>query len=218
MFALGDGRAVLVVADLSGKGLKAASQVALVRYQLRYALHTADFKEGHALARAVETLSGVLATYELLTGFATMIVAIWDAAACSLTYVNCGQEPGLVFRAASGTVEMLSATGPVLGGFIGGVFSEQVVTIGTGDILAFFTDGLTEVGPTRKEMLKVEGVRDIFYECCSDAPAPTAFPNTPPLRDPRAIADRLMEGVDRFGSGGVRDDVAFLIGVAEVGA
>ena len=115
-FDLGDGRYCTVVADLAGKGLSAARQVALVRNQLRFALYTAaDLGRDGALAAAVGRLNGVLARHALLADFVTLFVGVWDDAASTLTYVNAGQEPGLIWRAASGEVEMLAPTGPVLG-------------------------------------------------------------------------------------------------------
>jgi serine phosphatase RsbU (regulator of sigma subunit) len=81
------GCTALTVFDLAGKGIAAASQVATVRNMLRYALHT-----GATVADAVTTLNRVLVEQELLTGFATMFVGVYDEASCTLTYANCGRS------------------------------------------------------------------------------------------------------------------------------
>jgi sigma-B regulation protein RsbU (phosphoserine phosphatase) len=199
VFPVGDGRTALVVADLSGKGLAAAQQVATVRNMLRFALYN-----GQAASEAVSRLHHTLVQHSLLTGFATLFVGLYDHAHRTITYVNCGQEPGLIWRAATGEVEQLRPTGPVLGGFGVGAFEQEAVSLRPGDVLALFTDGLTEVGPSRKELLEVEGVGDLLRACCSDAAD----------SDPQAVVDGLITGVDAFARGGLRDDIALLVGVA----
>jgi PAS domain S-box-containing protein len=202
VFALEKGCTALVVADLSGKGLAAASQVATVRNMLRYAVYT-----GRTLAEAVTTLNNVLAEQDLLTGFATVFLGAYDHGFRTLTYVNCGQEPGLLGRCATGTIEELAPTGPVLGGFSTGAFTESIITLAPGDLLAFFTDGLTEVGPDRRVLLEIEGVRKLFQECCDTGMARDGRPPTPEL-----VVRYLIDGIDAYARGGRRDDVALLVG------
>ncbi len=190
----------LVVADLSGKGLAAASQVATVRNMLRFALY-----KGETVARAVCDLHEMLVQHELLTGFATLFVGLYDPAFQTLTYVNCGQEPGLLWRAATGVVEELAPTGPVLGGFAAqGAYEQRVIALEPQDALALFTDGLTEVGATRKDLLEIAGVSEMFAACCAAEREIS----------PDAIVSRLVASVDRFARGGIRDDIALLVGVA----
>ncbi|MBC8139570.1 MAG: SpoIIE family protein phosphatase [Fibrella sp.] len=190
----------LVVADLSGKGLAAASQVATVKNMLRYALYSGD-----TVADAVTGLHRVLVEHELLSGFATLFVGLYDHVEQTVDYVNCGQEPGLVWHAATGTVEILAPTGPILGGFEwSDKYSQKTVNLLPGDVIALFTDGLTEVGPSRKELLEVEGVSGLLRACCADA----TQTNTP-----QSVVDCLIAGVDGYARGGVRDDIALLVGV-----
>lgn len=199
VFPVETGCTALVVADLSGKGLAAAAQVATVRNMLRLALYT-----GNTIREAITILHNTLVEHHLLSGFATLFVGMYDENERTLTYVNCGQEPGLLWRRATQEVEALVPTGPVLGGFASGGFEQRVVSLSSGDTLALFSDGLTEVGPSRKEQLQIEGVSQLLREHCTD-----------PLQkhDPQAVVDCLIAGVDRFARGGARDDVALLVGV-----
>lgn len=203
VFPLGEGRTALVVADLSGKGLAAASQVATVRNMLRYALYSQP-----NLAQAVTNLHHILVERDVLTGFATLFVGVYDEKNHVLTYVNCGQEPGLVFRAATGRIEQMPPTGSVLGGFDTGDDHEaRLVRLLEGDVIALFTDGLTEVGPSRKIQLEVDGVSAVLRNCCIGEPLET---NTP-----QAVVECLIAGVDNFAGGGLRDDIALLVGVVK---
>lgn len=208
VFALEKGCTALVVGDLSGKGLIAASQVATVRNMLRYAVYTE-----RTLAEAMTTLNRVLAERDLLTGFATLFIGAYDHAQRTLTYVNCGQEPGLVWSEATHTIEELAPTGPVLGGYQEGEFTERVVSLFPGDVLTLFTDGLTEVGPTHKRFLEVEGVSDLLAHCCAANHEQTTegLPDT----GPSAVVASLINGVDPYARNGIRDDIALLIGIVD---
>jgi sigma-B regulation protein RsbU (phosphoserine phosphatase) len=201
VFPVEKGCNALVVADLSGKGLAAAQQVATVRNMLRFALYRSE-----SVVEAVTSLHDALVEHDLLAGFATLFVGVFDPAERTLTYVNGGQEPGLIWRASTGDVEELGPTGPVLGGFGDGNYTQVTVSLSPGDVLALFTDGMTEVGPTRREFLEVEGVSRLLEECAAD-PAQG--------HDPQFIVDCLIAGVDAFGKGGFGDDIALLVGVVE---
>ncbi len=197
VFSTDKGVTFLVVGDLSGKGLAAASQVAMVRQMLRFALYN-----GITVAEPVSSLNATLADNGLLDGFSTVFVGRYDAGARALTYVNCGQDAGLVLRAGAGTVQALPPTGPVLGAIGGAVYAEETVTLEAGDVLALFTDGLTEAGPTRTALLTGDGVADLLRQQAGAA-------------DPKAIVAGVMAGVDSYAGAGVRDDQCLLVAIAQ---
>ena len=126
-FAVEKNCTALVVGDLSGKGLAAAAQVATVRNMLRAFLYSQP-----TVAEAVTDLNRVLAENNLLTGFTTLWVGAFDGGTRTLTYVNCGQEPALVRRAATGQVEQLLPTGPILGFIENARYTEARVTLAPG--------------------------------------------------------------------------------------
>jgi serine phosphatase RsbU (regulator of sigma subunit) len=98
----------------------------------------------------------MLFEHNLLTGFATLFVGAYDVNAHTLTYTSCGQEPGLILRKATGQIEELPPTGQCSAPFPDATFDQCVVSLASGDVLALFTDGLTEAGPSRKDLLQVE--------------------------------------------------------------
>ena len=202
-FPLRDMGTALVVGDLSGKGLAAAAQVATVRNMLRATLYL-----GGTLAGALTNLNTILADNDLLTGFATLFIGVYDQKTRTLAYVNCGQEPGLVRRARTGLVEELLPTGPVLGTFAGAVFTEAMVSFAPGDALALFTDGFTEAGPNRANMLGIEGVAALLA-----APLPETVQTAEEQAEELSL--RLISGVEQYAQAGVRDDICLLMAVME---
>ena len=205
VFALEKGRTALVLGDLSGKGLNAAVQVSIVRNMLRAFMYSKP-----TVTAAVMELNRVLAENNLLSGFSTLFVGTYDSGTRSLAYANCGQEPGLLRRASTGEVAQLRPTGPVLGTLSDSQYTEHTVTLAPGDALAIFSDGLTEVGPTRRDMLGVEGLMALMSEGVPQESGRTAAETA------QALVLRLIAGVDAAAKSGVmRDDVCLLVGVVE---
>ena len=193
VFPVEKGCYVLVVGDLSGKGLAAAAQVATVRNMLRYALYT-----GQTIAEGVTRLNSILIANHLLTGFATLVVVTFDLGMQTLTYVSCGQEPALLRRRANGDVEELPPTGPVLGALEGAAYTETVVPLVVGDTFALYTDGLTEAGPDRQHLLGVEGLAALLQEEAETA---------------QAMVARIVDAAEAYSNHHFGDDVCLLVGV-----
>ncbi len=204
-FPIKKGCTMLSVGDLSGKGLMAAAQVSTVRNMLRAFLYSKP-----TLAEAVTDLNRVIALNGLLSGFATLWVGCYDGFTGKLTYVNLGQEPALVRRVATGEIEQLPPTGPVLGADENGSYEERTLMLSPGDALAVFTDGATECGMNRQEMLGIEGVAALLK------PSFIAEEIQSAEQMAEALALRLVEGVDAAARGGVaKDDLCILVAVAE---
>ena len=130
LFALNKEQYAIVIGDVSGKGLAAAAQLALVRNSLRMTLYL-----HRTPAAAVTALNGILTAQRLLVGFVTAFVGVYDVKTGLLTYASCGHEPGLVRRALNGEVEELGATGLPLGTSEDAVYDENTVSLTAGDTL-----------------------------------------------------------------------------------
>jgi serine phosphatase RsbU (regulator of sigma subunit) len=75
--------------------------------------------------------------------YATAFFALYEEERRRLRWVNCGHNPPLVIR-ASGEVERLEPTATVLGLFEEWDCSLAEVELSPGDILAIYTDGVSE--------------------------------------------------------------------------
>lgn len=201
VFPLDKGLFALVVGDVSGKGLAAASQVATVRQMLRYALYLGT-SHGQSLSHSVSELNSQVVAHDLLMGFVTLFVAVYDAASSRLTYVNAGQEPALLRRARSGEIAELAPTGPVLGMDMGAVFTEDATVLVPGDSLAIYTDGISEAGRGKLDLLGVGGVAALMGSAPPAAAAQVAH---------------LVSGMNVHAEGNLHDDVCVLIAVAQSG-
>ncbi|MES2460918.1 MAG: GAF domain-containing SpoIIE family protein phosphatase, partial [Armatimonadota bacterium] len=156
----------LVVGDLSGKGLAAASQIATLRNMLRFALY-----QGQELSKALQELNEVLVGHHLLQGFATLFVGLYDLDEKTLTYVSCGHETALLRRSGGDIIDQLEPNSPIVGAFAGAEFFQETWLLNPGDTLLVYTDGVSEAGRSRHEFLGVEGLAKIVANAPTNAAA-----------------------------------------------
>lgn len=133
-----DGKLVVVLADVSGKGVPAALLVSTVQGTLRA---LADGKR--PAADVVRGLNTVVARQAGAGRFVTLFYAELDPRAWELRYVNAGHNYPLL-RRQDGSLEPLSVGGVPLGLFEAAEYEESVVPFGDRDALLLFSDGITE--------------------------------------------------------------------------
>jgi len=144
------GRLGIVVADVSGKGIPAALIMATFRTALRTELRRqADVRS------VAEELNRALLEPRESSRFVTAVYGVLDPATGSFRYVNCGHNPPLLLR-RGGPRELLPSGGPVLGLFAEERFATGEVTIGPGDGLVLYTDGVVEPADARDQQFGME--------------------------------------------------------------
>lgn len=193
VFPLDKGCIALIVGDLSGKGLQAASQVATVRNMLRFALYQSE-----SLAQSLRSLNDTISEHDLLTGFVSLFAGVYNSGDGTFTYVSCGHEPGLLYRGATGAVEELPPTGPVIGAAAGRNYRALSMPFAPEDVLLLYTDGLSEAGRNRHDFLETRGLARILAEAAEDT-------------DAERIKDRIVAAVEAHAGGLPHDDMCALI-------
>jgi serine phosphatase RsbU (regulator of sigma subunit) len=134
---LGDGRVVIAVGDVAGKGSPAALLMALLLAILRTLVD-----EKLEPADLVNRLNVQVCRHAPGTRFITLLYAVFDPATGDLTYVNAGHMPPLLMR--DGVCERLTEGGIALGMFDHSTYTTGRVTIDAEDVLAIYSDGITE--------------------------------------------------------------------------
>jgi serine phosphatase RsbU (regulator of sigma subunit) len=138
VFALPDGRVMVVVGDVAGKGLGAALLVSSLLPLLRGLSGPCSDP-----AKLVERLDAVLFPVTEPVRYATLFVGVLDPATGKLEYVNAGHNPPYLVRAA-GAIEILAPTGMPVALVGEGTWTARSLTMAPGDLLALFTDGIPE--------------------------------------------------------------------------
>ena len=138
-FLLDENHLVLVIADVSGKGVPAA----LFMMSARTMIKNQSFQERNP-AKTLETANEQLAGNNEEGMFVTVFLGILDLAAKELTYSNVGHNPPYLVH-ADGRVEKVAVRpGFVLGGIKGIRYRNQKIALETNDKLLLYTDGVTE--------------------------------------------------------------------------
>jgi serine phosphatase RsbU (regulator of sigma subunit) len=128
---------MLLVADVSGKGISASMALSLLRSTFRQAA-----RNTRSPAELASRMSA--AFYDEWHGwpYVTGIVARLDSCERTLTYANAGHPPGLLLR--GGGDRALGQGGPPLGLLENAAYTEESLTLEDGDVCAFVTDGITD--------------------------------------------------------------------------
>jgi sigma-B regulation protein RsbU (phosphoserine phosphatase) len=136
---LGDEHIGLVLADVSGKGVHAALLMANLQAYLRSLSGMAPLD----LVRVLREVNRLMWNSTAGRQYATVFFGVYDERTRRLTYANCGHNPPLCLR-RDGRVDRLAPTGTVIGLFDRWEGSIAEIMLGEADLLAVYSDGVTE--------------------------------------------------------------------------
>ena len=192
-------RLILVVADVAGKGMPAALLMATFQSSLRTLV-----QEALPLAALVSRLNRYCCDHSLDgRRFTTSVLAQLDCPTGTLDYVNAGHNPPAL-RRANGEIVTLASGGLPLGIQADASFESGSVTLGPGDQLLIYTDGVVDARDARGAEYGEARLLDL-------------------LRGPRPASaaeslNRLMSSVDSFTGNAPRFDDVTCVFVHYTGA
>jgi sigma-B regulation protein RsbU (phosphoserine phosphatase) len=145
----------LVIADVSGKGVPAALFMALSRTVTR-----ANAMWQRAPLQCIRETNRMISADARYGMFVTLCYGVVDPASRTVSYVNAGHNPPLLVR-ADGTLSELGITGPALGVIGDAEYAEAAESLRPGDVLVFYTDGVTEAVNAQDEEFGVGRLADV---------------------------------------------------------
>jgi serine phosphatase RsbU (regulator of sigma subunit) len=193
LFQAGDGAWTALIGDVQGKGPDAAAVTALARHTMRAAAAYESRPSGvlALLHRALREQGGDEGRF-LTIAYGHLRVARGQVA----LELACGGHPLPLLVSPDGEVTPVGRLGTLLGSDIDPLLTDVAVTLGPGEVLVLYTDGVTEVRRRRQEVF---GQRELvaLLQTCAGLP-------------PDAVADRVEAAVIAASEGRLRDDVAIL--------
>lgn len=189
LFELEGNRIGIVLGDVSGKGVQAATLTSLVKNTIRALAY-----EDASPATVLRKTSAVILKATPAEIFVTIVFCILDTASGRLAYCSAGHTRSIVKR-VEGDTELLEVGSPLVGAFPGAKFKDGRTVLEEGDLLVLYTDGVTEArgdGELLGEGRLVEFVRSME-----------------PLRA-RKVPQAVFDEVLRFTRGKLSDDVAIV--------
>jgi sigma-B regulation protein RsbU (phosphoserine phosphatase) len=144
--------AAIAMGDVAGKGISAALLMATVqssfRTELRGSLELAlavpqnGASSKLSTAQLVSHLNQQIFNFTSPEKYTTFFFGLWDDTYGKLTYTNAGHLPPIIVH--NGSISRLTVNGTVVGAFPFAEYDSSDLVMDPGDLLVFFTDGITE--------------------------------------------------------------------------
>ncbi|MHB8645243.1 MAG: PP2C family protein-serine/threonine phosphatase, partial [Thermomicrobiales bacterium] len=184
------------IGDVAGKGVAAALITTVCLSAMR-----AEMRHVASPAHALHSVQGfVQDELSRIDSFVTCILATYDPSSRRLEYANAGHNAIFHWRARAKKIEMLGATGLPLGVDVGIAVENATVLLDPGDVLLFYTDGVTEAMSTNGELFGDDRLRALLAGCAD--------------QEPDQIRDAILATVRAFAPV-QRDDITLLLLKAE---
>lgn len=160
---LPEDKLVIVVGDVSGKGVPAALMMAKATGNARF--HAAS---GLSPAHITQKLNDTVAAGNTEM-FITGLVISLDCKTRELRMVNAGHPPPLLKKADGSVEEVNSNTGFPIGVVEGAEFPERTFSMEPSERLCLFTDGITEAMTEDKECFGEERLQETLVNSTNSA-------------------------------------------------
>jgi sigma-B regulation protein RsbU (phosphoserine phosphatase) len=183
----------IVIADVTDKGVPAALFMVLSRTVIR-----ATASDGRAPAVVLEQANRLILSEAKSGLFVTCFYSVLDFESGELTYASGGHNYPLVYRTATGSVEQLNAQGIVLGIVPEPRFEQRTIQLDPGDVVCFYTDGVTEAMDARRQLFDEERLIEVLRRSHQ--------------LEPEEIITRIIDAVTNFSAGTPQaDDITLVV-------
>lgn len=163
-FPFPDGTWGILIADVSGHGPAAATVMAM----LRAILHCYGSGDSSP-ASVMRFVNEKLVSCNLDGNFVTAFFAVYDPATHRLTWSRCGHPPPLLKRSGGGDIDRLDTAGDPPLGVLETIEPEQdSITLGEGETLVLYTDGITEAFNEHGKMFGEAGLIGAIEHCTGE--------------------------------------------------
>ena len=189
---LGPDRVALVIGDIAGKGMAAALLMANLQANLRSQCVSAM----DHLEEFLGSVNRLLFQNTGTSSYATLFFAEYDQRLERVRYANCGHLSALILR-RDGTLERLEPTCTVVGLFEDWQCCVSESRLDEGDLLALYTDGVTESSDSSDEEF---GEARLIEELRSNRRLPSA-----------ELANTIVQKVLHFSTPEQFDDITLII-------
>jgi PAS domain S-box-containing protein len=188
------GHCTIAMADISGKGVPSAMLASSAKTLIRSFSKTCG-DPACLLGKMNEMMYRELENAGM---FITLFVAKLDISFGTLTYASAGHTEGIIVRGHDVSVELLSATGMPLGCSEEAEYETRIYSLGPGDTLIIYSDGVTEARNREWELFGMQR----FVETVKESVGVSA----------ESLVNEIVSRVDVFRQGEIlSDDISLLV-------
>lgn len=190
-FQLPDGRYVIAVGDVSGKGVSSALFMAKIMSDLQ-----SRVRYHGEIIPALQDVNRSILRRSRRGMFVTLLIIVLDKADGTVRFVNAGHHPAIIKRKGSDRLKKFNATGVPLGITSDSGIQEQKAILKPGDTIVLYTDGVIEA---RNRKGQEFGKRRLSAAILKG------------VSDPHLLGQQIIEAIDDFtGDASVHDDLTLL--------
>ena len=183
----------ITIADVSGKGVPAAFLMALGRSIMK----TLEIQK-LSLSATLKNLNKIIYPDITEDMFITMLHSNFNYKTKVLTYSNAGHNPLIVYRAKTDEIELHTTKGVAIGFLDSYNYKEGQIKLDKGDVVIYYTDGITETENHEKELFGIERLKKVIYDNKD--------------KEPDQIKDVILDEINSFRKGYQQvDDLTFVI-------
>lgn len=186
-----DGKYALLIGDVSGKGIEAATSTSMMKYILRAYLYQ-DPSPSLAMSKA----NDFFRRQEETAVFITVFCAVYDPRPGRLTFVNAGHPYPCLLNQIQKTCTVLSTDDPAIGIFDYYDYRENNVDMNPGNLFVAYTDGVIEARSGKNFFGEERLVETLLDNLGKPA---------------QEIADSIIRATLSFSHGKLTDDIALLV-------
>ncbi len=157
--ALPNGKVGVLIADVSGKGLKAAIHLAACKYMMKAFMYAHPDYPG----RVVRSINDAINYYAGMSYFVTLFYGVIDPVAKTITYANAGHPPPLLVTDGGMVHTHLSGRGIPVGSGYYCDYETRTIAFEPSDLLLLYTDGVIDT-KIHGSLMDVEGLDEIVFE------------------------------------------------------
>lgn len=188
----------IVIADVCGKGIGAAILMANTR-----GLVHANALQHVSVKDTVFNINNALYKSTSDDKFVTLFYGILNTKTGMFTYTNAGHNHPYVYKSLTENVEALSAGGTVLGMMPGLVYTESMIQIKSGDIIVFYSDGITEAQNKEGDFFGEGRLHEVVYKYMKE---------NEDVRSAQNLLNEIYNAVFDFSSGiNIYDDITIIV-------
>lgn len=188
----GNGKYLITIADVSGKGMPAALLMANVQAVLRVLAPLSI-----SLKELINRLNAVVYQNTSPDKFVTIFCAYLDTNSKTLEYINAGHNPPIYIE-NNNKISYLNEGGLILG-ITENPFEYEVgsINISNNSLIICYTDGVTEALKETGEEYGVERLQQLVESNSNE--------------NVKDLADLIISDVNEFSSGSIQDDLTLII-------
>lgn len=149
------------------------------------------------VGRLLAHLNGIVHRDAPRRHFVTLIYGILDASVHTFTCSTAGHPPVLHYHAATEHLHELETGGGILGIWEGQVYPAETVSLGRGDVLVLYTDGVTEAMDANEELFGLDRLCDVVTAHGGESP--------------EGASEAILSAVSQFAPQGWEDDVTVMV-------